>query len=72
MMATKLKQQRCQAGHALNGGGWILWFRQKRDGKKYRRCLNKSSMNVNNECFDEKSDPKTISLCGECNRTSLG
>ena len=67
-----LKQERCQAGHARRGGGgWILFFRRK-DGKTYRRCLNKSSVNVKNEEAAGARDPDVISLCAECNRTSLG
>jgi hypothetical protein len=65
-----LKQKRCQAGHAKRGRGWILFFRRKY-AATYRRCLNKSSVNVKNEEYSAKSDPAIISLCAECNRTLL-
>ena len=67
-----MRQKRCQAGHARRGGGWILFFRLRKDGKRYRRCLNKSSINVKNEDYVAGTrDPAVISLCAECNRTSL-
>lgn len=66
-----LKQERCQAGHSRHGRGWILFFRPGKIDKDYRRCLNKSSVNVKNEEYQCSSDPAVISLCAECNRTSL-
>lgn len=69
---TRLKQKRCQAGHAKRGGGWTLFFRLRRDGKHYRRCLNKGTVNAKNEDYEAAPDPAVISLCAECNRTALG
>lgn len=62
------KQERCQAGHARRGGGWIIFFHPRKDNTNYRRCLNKSSVNVRNHGEWEGTD--SISLCAECNRTS--
>jgi hypothetical protein len=67
-----LKNKRCQAGHAKRGGGWILFFRPS-DEKQYRQCLNIGSVKVNNEDYTpERGVDAVISLCAECNRTSLG
>ena len=67
---TKMpKQKRCQAGHALKGHGWILFYRPS-DAKKYRQCLNNSNTKAKNEECNKPGDPPSIQLCAECDYQS--